>query len=118
MKPFYERNEHVLKSDYNVYFEDLLDMNETEFEEWVKNLRRTMIESWDTYGCPARSGRTEEQIIDTFNKLASQPVHEFTHSDELTDVKDDVIINSARAGTEVDQWFSNYRQYILLPQIA
>ena len=110
MKPFYERNEHVLSSEHNICFEELLDMNEQEFEEWVKNLRKTMIESWDTYGCPARSGRTEAQIIDTFNKLSAHPVHEFTHSDELTDVDDDVVINSARAGTEVDQWFSNMMQ--------
>jgi hypothetical protein len=34
-------------------------------------------------------------------------VHQFTHTDELSDIDDDVIINKSRAGVEVDQWFSN-----------
>ena len=30
---------------------------------------------------------------------------QFTHTDELSDTDDDVIINKSRLGTEADQWF-------------
>lgn len=28
LKPFYERNDHIINSDINVFFEDLLEMKE------------------------------------------------------------------------------------------
>jgi hypothetical protein len=107
MKKFYERNDHVINSDVNVLFEELLDMNPPKFEEWVIRMRREITRAWDAYGCPPRTGKNEKEIIDSFNKLESYPVHQFTHTDELSDVDDDVIINKSRAGVEVDQWFSN-----------
>ena len=107
-KPFYERNDHVINNlDVNVYFEDLLAMTPKEFEEWVIKMRKAILNSWDTYGCPPRTGKDEADIIDQFNQLGQYPVHEFTHSDELSTIGDDVIINKSRIGVEVDQWFSN-----------
>jgi len=106
-KPYYERNDCVIDSDINCNFEDLLEMTPDEFREWVIKMRKTVKESWDKYGCPPRTGKDEEDIIDSFNKIAEYPVHKFTHSDELSDVPDDVIINKSRMGVEVDQWFSN-----------
>jgi len=106
-KPYYERNDYVIDSDINCNFEDLLEMTPAEFREWVIKMRKTVKESWDEYGCPPRTGKDEEDIIDSFNKIAEYPVHKFTHSDELSDVPDDVIINKSRMGVEVDQWFSN-----------
>ena len=107
-KPFYERNDHVINNlDVNVFFEDLLAMTPKEFEQWVIKMRKAILNSWDTYGCPPRTGKDEKDIIDQFNQLGQYPVHEFTHSDELSSVPDDVIINKSRIGVEVDQWFSN-----------
>ena len=107
MQRFYERNNYVINSDVNVLFEELLDMTSPEFEEWVIRMRREITYAWDTYGCPPRTGKNEKEIIESFNKLGEYPVYKFTHSDELSDVSDDVIINKSRAGVEVDQWFSN-----------
>ena len=107
MKKFYERNDHVINSDVNVLFEELLDMNPQKFEEWVIRMRREITRAWDAYGCPPRTGKNEKEIVDSFNRLESYPVHQFTHTDELSNVDDDVIINKSRAGVEVDQWFSN-----------
>ena len=98
IKPYYERNEHVINSHVNCNFEDLLAMTPDEFREWVIEMRRVMTEAWDTYGCPPRTGKNEQEIIDSFNRLETYPIHEFTHSDQLSDIPDDVIINKSRAG--------------------
>ena len=42
MKPFYERNNYVINSDVNVCFEELLEMNEDQFHEWVVEMRKTI----------------------------------------------------------------------------
>ena len=107
MTKFYERNDYLLDSDVNVFFEELLDMTPPKFEEWVVRMRREIKRAWDTYGCPPRTGKNENEIIDSFNRLGEYPVHQFTHTDELSDIDDDVILNKSRAGVEVDQWFSN-----------
>ena len=106
-KPYYERNDHVINSHVNCNFEDLLEMTPDEFREWVIEMRIAVKDAWDTYGCPPRTGKNESDIVDTFNKIAEYPVHRFTHSDELSDTPDDVIINKSRLAVEVDQWFSN-----------
>jgi len=104
---FYERNDHVINSDINCNFEDLLEMTPNEFVEWVVNFRKIVKEAWDEHGCPPRTGKTEEGIIEQFNKIAEYPVHRFAFSDELSNVENDVIINKCRIGGEADQWFSN-----------
>lgn len=106
--PEYQRNEYVINSDINVCFEDLLDMTPDQFKEWVIKMRETIKYAWDTHGCPPRTGKNKQEIIDSFNRLESYPIHEFEYTDELSDgsVKD-VIINKSRVGVEVDQWFSN-----------
>ena len=97
-KTFYEKNEHFLNSEVNVLFEDLLEMNPDEFTQWVIDMRKTVVDIWDTYDIPPRRGKDESSIIDQFNKMVSYPVHEFTHTDELSNVEDDVIINKSRIG--------------------
>jgi hypothetical protein len=107
-KYFFEKNEHVLQSSINVFFEELLDMSQDEFRQWVIDYRKTMLESWDRYGCPPRSGADEKKIVKSFNSLSSHPVHKFEYTDKLGcsfGKKNDVILNTARAGTEVDQFF-------------
>ena len=100
MTKFYERNDYLLDSDVNVFFEELLDMTPPKFEEWVVRMRREIKRAWDTYGCPPRTGKNENEIIDSFNRLGEYPVHQFTHTDELSDIDDDVILNKSRAGVE------------------
>jgi hypothetical protein len=107
MTKFYERNDYLLDSDVNVFFEELLDMTPPKFEEWVVRMRREIKRAWDAYGCPPRTGKNKAEIVDSFNRLGQYSVHQFTHTDELSDIDDDVILNKSRAGVEVDQWFSN-----------
>ena len=91
-QPFYERNDHVINSKINVNFEDLLEMTPQLFEQWVIDMRKEILYSWDTNGCPPRTGKTQQDIVDKFNELGEYPVHEFTHSDALSTIPDDVIV--------------------------
>ena len=107
MKNLYERNEYVINSDVNVCFEQLLNMDETQFREWVVKLRKVIKHSWDTFGCPPRTGKNVKEIVDKWNEIENFPVHKFTHTDELESFLNDVIINKSRLGSEVDQFFEN-----------
>ena len=104
---FYQRNDHLIDSDVNVYFEDLLEMTPDDFRDWVIRLREELTDAWDTHGCPPRTGKNEEDMITAFNRMSEFPVHEFEHDDELSDNPKDVIINKSRLGVEVDQFFEN-----------
>ena len=103
----YQRNDHVINSDMNLNFEDLLEMTPDQFKDWVVEMRNVLKKSWDTYGCPPRTGKSEDKIIENWNKLETHPVHEFERDDELSDIPNDVIINKSRGGSEVDQFFEN-----------
>jgi len=103
----YQRNNHIINSDVNVNFEDLLEMTPDQFKDWVVEMRNVLKKSWDTYGCPPRTGKSEDKIIENWNKLETHPVHEFERDDELSDIPNDVIINKSRGGSEVDQFFEN-----------
>ena len=103
----YQRNDYVINHEVNVCFEDLLEMTPDEFRVWVGKMRNVLRHSWDTYGCPPRTGKPESKIIENWNKLETYPVHEFEHDDELSDTPKDVIINKSRGGSEVDQFFEN-----------
>lgn len=104
--PEYQKNHWILESDVNVRFGELLEMTDKEFEEWAIRLRSVIKEVWDTHGCPPRVGKTEEEIIDSFNKMETYPIHNFEYDDELSSIGKDVIVNKSRIGTETDQWFS------------
>jgi hypothetical protein len=104
---FYQRNDHILNSDVNVCFEYLLEMTPDQFRDWVIRLRAELTAAWDNHGCPPRTGKNEQDIVDNFNRIAEYPVHEFEFDDELSDIPKDVIINKSRVGVEADQWFDN-----------
>ena len=104
-KTFFERNNHLLNHPVNVCFDDLLEMNEAKFREWVIAYRKIIVDIWDNKGNPPRIGKVEEDIIEEWNKLAEFPVKTFEFDDELDTVGKDVILNKARLGSEADQWF-------------
>ena len=104
-KTFFEKNTHLLTHPVNVTFEELLEMDADKFREWVVDMRKAVVDIWDNKGCPPRIGKVEEDIIEEWNKMAEYPVKSFEFDDELEDIGKDVILNKARLGSEVDQWF-------------
>lgn len=109
-KVFFEKNPVLEDFAVNLTFEELLDLDDAGYEAWMILLRKRMLAAWDTYGCPPRSGRTEDEMIRSFNELPTFPAATMIHTDELNaehgvDAVNDVILNVARKGTEVDQFF-------------
>lgn len=101
---FYSKNERVLNDPkVNITFEEIVKMNDQDFENWVNLMADTVLESWDKFGCPPKSGYTEQEIITEFNKLANYKTGKFEFTDELTGQT--VIWNKARMGACVDQFF-------------
>lgn len=103
----YGKNTHLIDSDINVLFEELLEMNPDQFEQWVIDLRKSVVDIWDNKNVPPRRGKEDRDIIDQWNKMCSYPIHKFTFTDELSDIEDDVIVNTSKLGVEADQWFPN-----------
>ena len=40
----YGKNIHLIESDINVLFEELLEMNPDQFEQWVVDLRKSVVD--------------------------------------------------------------------------
>jgi hypothetical protein len=124
MKTFYERNDYVLDNpDVNVCFEDVLFYSEEEFISWVRKVKDAILYSWDTFGCPLKSGLSEAEIIEQFSQLIDVvDMHQtkeearkiskkgVNRSFETIDLSDEtgttlVFQNIQRDGTAVDQFF-------------
>ena len=106
--PYYQKNPILKDPTVNVTFDQILGMRLEEFDGWVKHSRSKILEAWNAHGCPARSGRSFEEMVSGFNAMSSAPISKFEYNDELTpNERGTVIINNLHLGTEVDQFFSN-----------
>lgn len=106
-KPYFEKNPILTDYTVNVTFDELLHMTMEDFNQWVIYSRKKILEAWDIYGCPPKSGRSTQEIVKEFNKLSSTDVSIFCKTDELDTIPNNVIENNIYGGTEVDQFFPN-----------
>mgnify|MGYP000986624783 FL=1 len=99
-----------------------LNQNEDEFQKWIDVMREGILYSWDTFGCPLKSGLTEEEIISQFSELVDVPLMMKNRNDisdvslkksafETNDLLDEtgktiVVQNIQRDGSAVDQFFT------------
>lgn len=98
------RNDKLLQHNVNKTFDEILDMTDDEFRQWVIDLRKTIVDLWDNEELPPRVGFTENEAVKQFEKMVSFPVHQFAIKDELTGNKD-VIRNTSVIGNAVNDWF-------------
>tara|TARA_A100001388_G_scaffold160577_1_gene119776 strand:- start:357 stop:1793 length:1437 start_codon:yes stop_codon:yes gene_type:complete len=103
MKKYYYERSNLLESDINIYFEELLYMNDKETSEWIKNLRSFIISEWDDKGIPPTIGQNTDKILTNFGKLRDYPVEDFLVSDD--DGNEDVIRNYNKQATSINQFF-------------
>ena len=103
-KHFYEKNNYLLEHEVNKTFEEVLWMTDDEFQQWLRDMRREVVYSWDTLGLPPRVGWDEQSIIDQFNKMSSFNVKDFECYNEETD-ETDVIRNTSVVGNAANQFF-------------
>ena len=103
MKKYYYERSNLLESDINIYFEELLYMNDKETSKWIKNLRSFIISEWDDKGIPPTIGQNTDKILINFGKLRDYPVEDFLVSDD--DGNEDVIRNYNKQATSINQFF-------------
>ena len=103
MKKYYYERSNLLESDINIYFEELLYMNDKETSEWIKNLRSFIISEWDDKGIPPTIGQNTDKILTNFGKLRDYPVEDFLVSDD--DGNENVIRNYNKQASSVNQFF-------------
>ena len=103
MKKYYYERSNLLESDINIYFEELLYMNDEETSEWIKNLRSFIISEWDDKGIPPTIGQNTDKILTNFGKLRDYPVEDFLVTDD--DGNEDVIRNYNKQATSINQFF-------------
>lgn len=99
---FYEKNNHLLKSEFNKCYEDICYMTKEEFQDWVLGLRKFVVSIWDKYGCPPIVGSNEREIIKQFKQMKPFNVAQFSIKD---DTGDQCINNTFNVGLVVNQWF-------------
>ena len=103
MKKYYYERSNLLESDVNIYFEELLYMNDKETSKWIKNLRSFIISEWDDKGIPPTIGQNTDKILTNFGKLRDYPVEDFLVFDD--DGNENVIRNYNKQASSVNQFF-------------
>ena len=103
MKKYYYERSNLLESDINIYFEELLYMNDEETSEWIKSLRSFILSEWDDKGIPPTIGQNTDKILTNFAKLRDYPVEDFLVSDD--DGNENVIRNYNKQASSVNQFF-------------
>ena len=100
MKYFYEKTDYN-KFKSNIFYDNILGMDECQFTAWVKLLRLEVIQNWNI-GIPPVVGKNEIDIIKSFQKMRRF----FTPELILLD-KDclGIIRNFNKCGSECNQFF-------------
>ena len=107
MKIFYEKNTYMSESFVNLTFDELQDLDDKEFDQWVMDVRSEVLRIWDTYDIPPRSGgRSEDEIKAQMNRIISTPAKKIEGIDELdNDGTPNAILNRTGLGVVADQFF-------------
>lgn len=100
MKYFYEKTDYT-KFKSNIFYDDLLIMDDREFVDWIKLLRKEVVDNWNK-GMPPVVGKNEIDVIASFQKL-----RKFFTPDLILSDKDclGIIRNFNKYGTECNQFF-------------
>lgn len=102
---FYERNDYILNHEINKTFHDVLLMTTDEFKEWIIEMRKVVVYSWDELGLPPRVGFDRESIIKQFNRMSSFNVQSFEVKDEYAPETGPCVRNTSIVGNAVNQFF-------------
>lgn len=103
-KYFYERS-NIQNFESNITFHELLELDDEEYDEWVRLLRKEIREQWDNEDTPPRIGRSEEEIVDQFGKLRTYDVNKFYMDDPSDEESLGVIKNFNKDASPVNQFF-------------
>ncbi len=101
---FYQKNKKLLEHSVNKTFEQILWMSDYEFKDWMTQLRKVVLEIWDTDGVPPTVGQDEKDIIDQFERIERFTVSGFLKQ-QAGKPNQKIVLNTSKIGTAANQWF-------------
>jgi hypothetical protein len=101
---FYQKNKKLIEHSVNKTFEEILWMSSLQFKDWITELRKVVLEIWDTDGVPPTVGQDEKEIVDQFERIERFPVSGFLKQ-QAGKSEQKIILNTSKIGTAANQWF-------------
>jgi hypothetical protein len=101
---YYERGDWLLEHEVNKTFEEILWMTDEEFTQWLRDMRKAIVYSWDVLGNPPAIGRNRDEIVHQFRELKKLNVNEIEFEDEI-EQKRNCLKNNYGYGSAANQWF-------------
>lgn len=105
MKKFFYEKSNIREFQSNVTYEEIVGMTYAEFREWLSLLKKEILDQWDIEDTPPVVGKSEEEIIESFLKLKTYPVHKFYRDDPDDDESLGVISNFTNCASAANQFF-------------
>ena len=68
------RKNPIQSSELNITYHELVNMDDIETKEWIDDLKSELLQIWDETHTPPSIGKSENDIIKSFDKLSGVPV--------------------------------------------
>jgi hypothetical protein len=101
-----QRNTYLIDSKVNKTFDEILQLPDKAFKNWITSLSKEVIHAWDKLNSPPEKGVTDREILRQFEALSNLDVSGFLKRDEQT-YAEDCILNNAKVGSACNAFFPN-----------
>ena len=101
------RRNPIQSSELNITYHELVSMNDKETKEWIDDLKSELLQIWDETHTPPSIGKSEKDIIKSFDKLSDYDVNQLFYEDSNYPDFIGFIKNFTKIGSPVNQFFPN-----------
>jgi len=106
MEKYYYESSNVDNFESNVTFQELQDMNDSEFMKWCKLLRHEVQQQWDNDNIPATANFTEiSNVVKNWKKLRPYNTNDFLYEDTTDDECIGIVANYNKFASGINQFF-------------
>ena len=101
------RKNPIQSSELNITYHELVNMDDIETKEWIDDLKSELLQIWDETHTPPSIGKSENDIIKSFDKLSEYDVNKLFYEDSNYQDYIGFIKDFSKIGSPVNQWFPN-----------
>jgi hypothetical protein len=95
MKTYHHNsNDYLLSNSVNVFYEDLIKMDEEEFRSWCLDFREEVKSSWLNHNQPPVKTIDDESIVRQMERLADLSLDNTLQVDTMTNTRDCIVMKS------------------------
>lgn len=95
MKKYHHNsNDYLLSNSVNVFYEELVKMDDEEFRSWCLYFREEVKKSWLNYNQPPVRTIDDESIVRQMERLADLPLDNTLQVDTMTNTRDCIVMKS------------------------